>query len=155
MLPRIEMGKIDEEIKTRFANDKHRFITNLVFTSNWFQSQFIDFLKPYRISVQQFNILRILRGAEDWVTMNDIKDLMIDKFPNTTRLSDKLLEKGLVKRKRSESDRRIVYLSVSSKGLKLLEAIDKDKNTDHMEFMNRITNEEAKQFSNLLDKMRG
>lgn len=149
------MASIDEEVKTSFVNDKHRFITNLVFTSNWFQNQVIEFLKPYQLSQQQFNILRILRGAKDWVTMNDIKKLMVDKFPNTTRLSDKLLDKGLVNRKRSEHDRRIVYLEISKKGLQLLKAIDNNENTKHMDFMNKITDEEAKQFSTILDKMRG
>jgi len=149
------MASIDEEVKTKFLNDKHRFITNLVFTSNWFQSQVIEFLKPYQISQQQFNILRILRGANDWVSMNDIKALMVDKFPNTTRLSDKLLDKGLVDRNRCEHDRRIVYLAITKKGLDLLETIDNDENTNHMEFMNRITDDEAKQFSSILDKIRG
>jgi len=148
------MGSIDKEIKTRFVNNKHRFITNLVFTSNWFQNQFIEFLKPYQLSQQQFNILRILRGADNWVTMNDIKELMIDKFPNATRLSDKLLDKGLIERKRSEQDRRIVYLAISKNGMELLETIDNDKNTSHMDFLNNITDEEAKQFSDVLDKMR-
>jgi len=149
------MASINEEVKTKFLNDKHRFITNLVFTSNWFQSQVIEFLKPYQISQQQFNILRILRGANDWVSMNDIKALMVDKFPNTTRLSDKLLDKGLVDRNRCEHDRRIVYLAITKKGLDLLETIDNDENTNHMEFMNRITDDEAKQFSSILDKIRG
>ena len=148
------MGNIDKEVKTRFINDKHRFITNLVFTSNWFQNQFIEFLKPYKLSQQQFNILRILRGANDWVSMNDIKKLMIDKFPNATRLSDKLLDKGLVERKRSESDRRIVYLSITKTGMELLEAIDKDKNNDFMACLDKITDEEARLFSKILDKIR-
>ncbi len=148
------MGNIDEEVKTRFENDKHRFITNLVFTSNWFKNLVDEFLKPFQLSQQQFNILRILRGANDWVTMNDIKALMVDKFPNTTRLSDKLLDKGLIDRKRSEHDRRIVYLAISKKGLELLKAIDNSNHTKHMEFMNKITDEEAKQFSIVLDKMR-
>lgn len=149
------MGRIDEEIKTRFKNNKQRFITNMIFTSNWFQSQVIEFLKPYQISLQQFNILRILRGADDWVSMNQIRELMIDKFPNTTRLSDKLLDKGLIERKRSEVDRRTVYLSITPKGLDLLKAIDNDENTDYLNCMDRITEEEAKQFSEILDKLRG
>ncbi len=155
MSQQLEMASIDQEVKTRFANDKHRFITNLVFTSNWFQNQVVVFLKPFQLSLQQFNILRILKGAGDWVTMNDIKALMVDKFPNATRLSDKLLDKGLVERKRSDSDRRIVYLSITKKGLELLEAIDKSENTSHMDFMERITEEEAKLFSHVLDRMRG
>ncbi|MTI29719.1 MarR family winged helix-turn-helix transcriptional regulator [Xanthovirga aplysinae] len=149
------MANIDQEVKTKFTNNKHRFLTNLVFTANWFNNMFVEFLKPYGISPQQFNILRILRGANDWVSMNDIKALMVDKSPNATRLSDKLLEKELVERKRSEQDRRVVYLALSKKGEELLEAIDKSDNSRHMEVEDRITEEEAKQFSDILDKIRG
>ena len=71
------MASIDEEVKTRFENNRHRFVTNLMFTSSWISNLFIDFLKAYGISPQQFNILRILRGKKDWVNMNTIKELMI------------------------------------------------------------------------------
>lgn len=150
------MAKIDDEVKTKFENDKHRFITNLVFTSNWFQKMVLDFLKPYDLSIQQFNVLRILRGANGWKNMNDVKELMMDKTPNTTRLTDKLLKKELIERKRSESDRRVVYVKLSTLGAELLQKIDVDENQKkHLEFMSGITLEEAKQFSDLLDKMRG
>ena len=148
------MRSIDDEIKTRFANNKQRFITNLIFTSNWFQNQFVEFLKPFKISQQQFNILRILRGAGKPLTMNDIKELMIDKFPNTTRISNKMIEKGLIKRERSENDRRIVYLSITKQGLELLEEIDKDNTTKHLACLDKLSDAEAKEFSHLLDKMR-
>ncbi|PWJ43857.1 MarR family winged helix-turn-helix transcriptional regulator [Sediminitomix flava] len=149
----IIMG-IDEEIKTNFQNDRHRFIANLVFTSNWFQNRFIEFLRPFGISPQQMNILRILKGANDWVSMNQIKSLMIDKAPNATRLSDKMLDKGLVKRKRSEEDRRVVYLAIDKAGEDLLEAIDEADNGEQIEFLNKITEEEARMFSEILDKLR-
>ncbi len=149
------MGKIDEELKTKFANNKHRFITNLIYTSNSFQNLFIDFLKPYDISPQQFNILRILRGNGDWVSMNAIKELMIDKAPNATRLSNKLLDKGLVERERSESDRRVVYLKINATGMDLLKKIDEDDSGSHQDYFGRITDEEAKQFNQILDKIRG
>lgn len=149
------MAKIDDEIKTNFANDKHRFMANLIYTTNCFQNLFIDYLKPYGISPQQFNILRILRGAKDWVTMNTIKKLMVDKAPNATRLSDKLLDKEFIERKRGEQDRRVVYLNITAKGLELLKAIDNDTEGEHFSYFSRITDEEAKQFSNMLDKLRG
>lgn len=150
------MPKIDDVIKTKFKDDKHRFITNMIYTSTWIQNHFIEFLKPYKISPQQFNVLRILRGAkEEWVTMNDIKSKMIDKAPNATRLSDKLLEKELVHRKRSESDRRIVYLSISKKGLDLLTEIDtQEKEINNIQF-DKITAEEAQFASDIIDKLRG
>lgn len=149
------MKTIDDILKTKFENDRHRFMTNLIYTSNCFQNSFIDFLKPYDLSPQQFNILRILRGAKNWVKMNKIKDLMIDKAPNTTRLSDKLLDKGLIERKRGEEDRRAVYLNITPKGLNLLKDIDEDNTGEQNDYFNRITEEEAKQFCKILDKFRG
>ena len=148
------MKTIDDEVKTNFENEKHRFITNLVFTSNWFLNKWTNFLKPFGISNQQMNVLRILRGANDWKSMNDIKALMFDKTPNTTRLSDKLLNKGYVERKRSQDDRRVVYLKITQSGLDLLDQIDKVDNKDLMKFMEALSEEEAKKFSYILDKMR-
>ena len=148
------MAKIDIEIKGKFKNNKHRFIANLVFTSNWFRNLVSEYLKPYNISFQQLNILRILKGAKGWTNMNDLKGLMIEKSPNATRLANKLIVKGFVERKRSEVDRRVVYLAITDKGVELLETINKISD-NYMEFMTRITDEEAKQVSDILDKVRG
>ena len=98
------------EVKTKFANERHRFVTNLVYTSGWIKNLFTEDLKPFNISSQQFNILRILRGADDWIAMSHVKKLMIEKAPNATRLADKLLNKSLIERKRSNADRRVVYV---------------------------------------------
>lgn len=151
------MAKIDDILKTKFQNDKHRFIANLIHTSNTFQNLFVTFLKPFDLSPQQFNILRILRGANDWVTMNKIKELMIDKAPNATRLSDKLLDKGLIERKRGDEDRRAVYLNITEKGLELLKDIDENDvgEHEHINYFKRISEEDARYFSDVLDKMRG
>ncbi|NLR89827.1 MULTISPECIES: MarR family winged helix-turn-helix transcriptional regulator [Flammeovirga] len=149
------MKTIDEIIKTKFKDDRHRFIANMMYTSNWLQNSFVDFLKPYALSPQQFNILRILRGAkEKWVTMNDIKELMIEKAPNATRLSDKLLDKGLVDRKRADHDRRVVYLSITPAGLDLLAEIDKEESHLDKSNFDNITEEEAKICSHIIDKLR-
>ena len=148
------MAKIDIEINGKFKNNKQRFIANLVFTSNWFRNLVGEHLKPYNISFQQLNILRILRGAKDWISMNDLKKLMIEKSPNATRLADKLIAKGLIERKRSEVDRRVVYLAITDKGIELLEKINTISG-NYLEFMTRITEEEAKQVSDILDKIRG
>ncbi|MBO6515875.1 MAG: MarR family transcriptional regulator [Bacteroidia bacterium] len=148
------MGTIDQEVKTRFANNRQRFITNLFFTSNHFQNMFTDILRPYDLSIPQLNILRILRGAGKAVTMNNVKTLMIDKAPNLTRLTDKLLAKKLIARQRSDQDRRVVYISVSKEGMSLLEKIDNDEAFNNLNFLERISEEEAKHFSNLLDRIR-
>lgn len=147
------MARLDEEIQTTFPNSRSRFITNLIFTSNWFQNGVSDFLRPFDITLQQFNLLRILRGANDWRSMNEIKDLMIDKTPNMTRLANNLLKKELVERRRSDSDRRIVYLQITKKGFNLLKDID-DDDFNYMNFMEKLTEEEADTINEILDRIR-
>lgn len=149
------MAKIDSEIKSKFVNDQHRFVTNLVFTANWVQNAFTEDLKPYGISPQQFNILRILRGIGDWTAMSEIKDGLLEKAPNATRLADKMLSKNLIERKRSSSDRRVVYVRISNNGLTLLTEIDKNKSKIQVALMERITEKEAKLMSQILDRFRG
>lgn len=147
------MARIDDEIETSFPNNRARFITNLIYTSNWFQNGVSDFIKPFGISLQQFNMLRILRGAKDWVSMNEIKKLMIDKTPNTTRLANNLLQKKFVERQRSDVDRRIVYLKITNEGLDILKSID-NSDFNYMNYMDKISEEEAETISNILDRIR-
>lgn len=149
------MARIDDVMKTKFANERHRFMANIVFTSNWIRSQFNCFIEPFGISMQQFNILRILRGAGDWVNMNDVKERMVEKSPNATRLCDKLVAKKLVERQRCEADRRVVHLKISDQGLQLLKEIDDKDDGSHMGFIANVTEEEAKVVSDILDKLRG
>lgn len=149
------MASIDKEINSKFKDDKHRFVANLVYTSGWIKNLFSDSLKPFGISPQQYNILRILRGANDWLSMNVVKERMIEKSPNATRLADKLIDKKLIERQRCESDRRVVFVKITDKGLRLLETIDEQKNDGYDNFIKGITPEEAIQFSKILDKMRG
>ena len=148
------MATIDEEIKTKFMDERHRLLSNVVFTSGWVKNQFTDFLKPFGISSPQFNILRILRGAKDWLTMNDVKALMIEKSPNTTRLADKLLDKNFIIRKRSATDRRVVYVNITPQGLAILKEIDDKDGASHISYVEKISEEEAKQVNEILNKMR-
>lgn len=147
------MISIEEELNTKFENKKHMFIANLIFTSNWFKNTVAEYLRPDNLSFQQFTILRTLSITNNWTTMNDIKNLMVEKSPNTTRLANKLVDKGLVERKRSEIDRRIVYLAISEKGTDLLKSID-DRKGSYMDVTNKITEEEAVLVSAILDKIR-
>lgn len=101
----------------------------------------------------QFNILRILRGAKEALSVHTVKGRMIEKSPNTTRLMDKLIDKGLIDRVRCESDRRVVYVSITEKGLDLLAQIDVDFEKTSL-FPRALTDEEANMLSDLLDKLR-
>lgn len=149
------MASIDQEIKSSFESEMHRLLTNVVYTSSWFKNLFDEFYKEFGLSTQQSNILRILRGAGDWKSMNDIKAVMVEKSPNATRLADKLIAKELVERNRSESDRRVVYLRITKKGLDLLDKADKAGNPLSQEALESITDEEARLASRVLDKIRG
>ncbi|WP_299454855.1 MarR family transcriptional regulator [uncultured Microscilla sp.] len=149
------MAKIDEEIKSSFVDNKYRLLANVVFTRNWIQNQFASFLKPFGVSPQQFNILRILRGANDWLNMHEVKSRMVEKSPNATRLCDKLVEKQLVERARSEEDRRVVHLRITKAGLDLLVKIGEKDDKSSINFVENISDEEAKIASEILDKFRG
>lgn len=148
------MAKIDSEIKSKFANEQHRFVTNLVFTANWVQNAFIEGLKPFKVSPQQYNILRILRGVGDWVTMSEIKDGLMEKSPNATRLTDKLLNKQLIERKASETDRRVVYVKISKMGLALFDEINQEDSVVQQALNKNISAEDARYVSDILDKLR-
>lgn len=149
------MGSIDSEIKSKLINDKHRFVTNLVFTANWVQNAFSDELKPFGISPQQYNILRILKGAGDWLVMAEVKDGLLEKAPNATRLANKLLQKELIERKRSEEDRRVVYIRISEMGMQLMEEVNQHDSIVQKALNKHITDEEAKLVSDILDRFRG
>lgn len=145
------MGDLSKDINSKFKNNKVKALINIKYTANWLTSKEITFFKPYGISPQQFNILRILRGANQAVKVQVVKERMIERAPNATRLMDKLCDKKLIERVRCEDDRRVVFVEINKKGLALLKKIDTELNID---FLNKLTEEEAKTLSNILDKIR-
>jgi len=145
------MGDLAKDINSTFPSEHVKAIINIKYTANWIENKSNHVLKPFKISVQQYNILRILRGAKEKVTVQTVKDRMIEKSPNTTRLMDKLCAKNLMERVRCENDRRVVYVQIASLGLKMLEEINMD---GVGETMNRLTEEEAIHLNALLDKIR-
>jgi DNA-binding MarR family transcriptional regulator len=145
------MGDLGKEINSKFPNEKVKALLNLKYTAGWLDQLGTEFLKPYNISEQQYNILRILRGAVKEITVTEVKERMIQKSPNTTRLMDKLCEKKLIDRSRCESDRRVVFVKINKKGLDLLERINM---SDFEVYINRLTEEEATLLNQLLDKLR-
>lgn len=145
------MGDISKDIQSKFANARIKAIINIKYTANWINSHENEFFRPYGISPQQYNILRILRGAGEPIKVQLIKDRMIERAPNATRLMDKLCDKGYIGRVRCEHDRRVVYISITDQGLKLLSDIDKNIKLD---FLENLTDEEAGTLSDLLDKIR-
>lgn len=149
------MAKIDSEIKSKITGDKHRFVTNLMFTANWVQNAFVEELKPFDISPQQYNILRVLNAVDDWTRMSEVKDGLLEKSPNATRLADKLLKKKLIERKASETDRRVVYVRISKAGRALFNKFNQKENIIQKALTNNITVKDAKIVSDILDQFRG
>jgi DNA-binding MarR family transcriptional regulator len=145
------MGDISKDINSKFISNKLKALINIKYTSNWLISKENDFFKPHGISPQQYNILRILRGAKDKTKVQLVKDRMIERAPNATRLMDKLCDKNLIERERCEHDRRVVYVKITKIGLDLLSTIDDHQN---FTFLDNITDEDAVALSNLLDKIR-
>ncbi|WP_439128936.1 MarR family winged helix-turn-helix transcriptional regulator [Polaribacter sp.] len=145
------MGDISKDIKSSFVSNKVKALINIKYTSNWLSSKENEFFKPYGISPQQYNILRILRGAKERTKVQIVKDRMIERAPNATRLMDKLCDKNLIERERCEHDRRVVYVKITNQGLELLSTIDEYKN---LSFLENLSEEEAETLSNLLDKIR-
>ncbi|TYP98131.1 DNA-binding MarR family transcriptional regulator [Tenacibaculum adriaticum] len=145
------MGDIAKDINSKFPNQKVKAIINIRFTANWINNKEIVFFKQYGLSPQQYNILRILRGAGEKIKVQIVKDRMIERAPNATRLMDKLLDKNLIERIRCEEDRRVVFVNITEEGLLLLSEIDKAFN---LNLLDNLSEEEARQLSDLLDKIR-
>ncbi len=148
--------KIEDEIKQdKFKSEYQKLAINLIFTGNWINSNNAELLKPYKLTSQQYNLLRILRGQYPKpVTVNLLIERMLDKMSNASRIVDRLVKKNLVLRKSCPEDRRRVDIVITDKGMKILEKIDLDEDKWEKRFVN-LTAKEAKELNNFLDRLRG
>ncbi|MEM6336384.1 MAG: MarR family winged helix-turn-helix transcriptional regulator [Bacteroidota bacterium] len=147
---------ISDELKQRaFQNVWHELRVNLLFTASWFRGEVKQFLDPHEVTQQQFNILRILRGSyPDALTTLEIRDRMVDKMSDASRLVDRLVKKGLVEKRPCRHDRRRVDVRILDAGLRLLSDIDARMQDLDLRTQGSLTAEEAEQLSHLLDRMR-
>lgn len=145
------MGDFSKDINSTFPNEKVKAMLNIMFTANWINSYQTSFFKPFKISSQQYNVLRILKGANKPLKVQTIKERMIERSPNATRLMDKLCSKDLIERISCAEDRRVVHIKITDEGLDLLESISKANRRD---LLQNLTEEEASLLSDLLDKIR-
>ncbi|MEN9958215.1 MAG: hypothetical protein RLZZ474_459 [Bacteroidota bacterium] len=151
---------ISEDLKqTKFNSLTSKAVVNIIFTGNWMMQQTHELLKPYGLTPQQYNVLRILRGQQNNpITVLGITERMMDKMSNASRLVDKLLEKKLVLRRECPQDRRAVDVMILPAGLVLLEEIDQVQlawekkfagiSTDKMDQLNEILDEIRNVFTN-------
>jgi DNA-binding MarR family transcriptional regulator len=136
-----------------FRNEYQKAAINLIYTYNWLNEKMKSFFEKEDITGQQFNILRILRGAAIPLSTLQIRERMLDKMSDTSRIVDRLVLKGLVKKNICKNDKRLVDVSISPRGSKLLEKIDKYENEMDAVFGN-LSQTDAKTLNTLLDKIR-
>jgi len=145
------MGNLSEDIQSTFPSERVKALINIKYTANYLDGIANEVLKPHNITIQQYNILRILRGAKKAIKVQSVKERMIEKSPNTTRLMDKLCAKKFISRERCEHDRRIVFVKITALGLDLLDSVDLN---EYEKYMQKITIDEVKTLNYLLDKIR-
>ncbi len=148
--------ELQKEVNTsKFENVFQHALVNIYFTYHWSNQHVKDILTPYRITQQQFNVLRILRGQHPKpCTINVLKSRILDKMSDASRIVDRLVQKDYVHKNINNQDKRALDITISEKGLKLLKKLDKE--IDFSSFIRpNLSEEEAVQLNVLLDKFRG
>jgi len=148
--------RLEDEIKQKeFKSEYNKAIVNMIYTFNWMDAKSKSFFEPFGLTPQQFNILRILRGQYPKpATVNLLKERMLDKMCDASRIVERLRLKGLLERTTCQNDRRAVDIQISDSGLKLLGEIDaRLDNFDNM--LSQLSQEEVSKLNELLDKLRG
>jgi MarR family 2-MHQ and catechol resistance regulon transcriptional repressor len=146
---------IEKDIQqASFVSSRQKAMINIIYTYGWIIEKIRDFLSKEDITHQQFNILRILRGSHPKpLSTMQIRDRMLDKMSDTSRIVDRLVLKGMVKKTICPTDKRLVDVVITDKGQKLLKKLDQE--SDHIsEIMSALSDKEAEQLSLLLDKLR-
>lgn len=137
-----------------FRNDYQRACVNLFYTHGWLMEKIKSILSAEDITPQQYNILRILRGSyPNPLSTLQIRDRMLDKMSDTSRIVDRLVAKGLVTKNTSLADKRLVDITISEAGLTLLDRLE-EKNYEMDSIVGNLSMEEAVSLSGLLDKIR-
>ncbi len=148
--------RIEDEIKGRFRNEYHKGLINLIYTVNQLSYLLMQSLKAHGLTEPQYNVLRVLRGfrSEGSVSINFIKERMLDKSSDVSRIVDNLYGKGLVGRKENPADRRQKEIVITDMGLSLLtEMLECEIRQDTL--LDTLTGEELIELNRLLDKIRG
>ncbi len=145
---------IEKDIQqTNFRNEFQKMGINIIYTANWLNEKMGQILATEDITQQQYNILRILRGSDAPLSTLKIRERMLDKMSDTSRIVDRLIVKGLVEKTACLKDKRLVDITVSKKGLQLLEKLD--SLNDHIDaVLKGVSEKEAQAMNQILDKLR-
>ncbi len=148
--------KLEDEIgQKKFNSEQHKLMVNLIYSTNWMNAKYAGYFSNSDITIQQYNVLRILRGQYPKpCNIKLIKERMLDRMSDASRIVDKLLKKKLLVRKECPNDRRNVDILITEKGLKILSELDYIDNTCK-DIFDTLTDKEIKTLNELLDKLRG
>ncbi|MEI7588813.1 MAG: MarR family transcriptional regulator [Chitinophagia bacterium] len=136
-----------------FRNEYQKMGINIIYTANWLNERIGQILSQEKITQQQYNILRILRGSEAPLSTLKIRERMLDKMSDTSRIVDRLIAKELVAKSACQKDKRLVDITLSKKGLQLLEKLD-HFNDQIDDLLKGINEKEAVAINQILDKLR-
>lgn len=146
---------IEDIIQTKTLPLSRKLTINLLYSANWANDIITEAIKPFDISLQQFNVLRILRGQKNKpANLSTINSRMVSKMSNTTRLVDKLITKGYTERTVCPSNRRKVEITITEKGLLLLEKVDPVINNAENKVTEQLHEDELELLNKLLNKLR-
>lgn len=146
--------RIEDEIKSKFKSDYHKLVVNLHLTYMRLTETFQSLMKEHNLTATQYNVLRILRGQKQVpASIGLIKERMIERNSDVSRVIDRLLKKDLIERKENKLDRRQRDIIINQKGLDLLEVIDKSED-EFVQSFDHVSVEEVRMMNDLLDKIR-
>jgi DNA-binding MarR family transcriptional regulator len=136
-----------------FRNNRLKSMANIIYTCSWTTERLKEIFKRHNLTMQQYNILRILRGSKVPMSTNTIRERMLDKMSDTSRVVERMVRKSLVRKKFSLKDRRLVDITITGQGLALLRKIDQ-YDEEITGLFAGITENEAITLNRLLDKIR-
>ncbi|MFC0606017.1 MarR family winged helix-turn-helix transcriptional regulator [Winogradskyella pulchriflava] len=150
------MKDLEERLKTNAKIPLHKAaMLNIYFSHNCIKDKYLNGLKPFDLSLEQFNVLRILRGQKgNPINLQDIQERMVSKMSNTTRLVDKLIKKKFVKRTICKTNRRKVEILITDLGLETLKKVDPIVDSTERNVTKNLTQDELIQLNKLLIKLR-
>lgn len=137
-----------------FRNGHHKAAVNIIYTSNWYLEKLKHILQGEDITPQQYNILRILSYSDKPISTLQIREQMLDKMSDSSRIVDRLIKKELVNKAQSAKDKRLVDVTITAKGRELLQRLD-GKNDQIDGLLDSLSLKETETLNELLDKLRG
>lgn len=145
---------LEQEIKqSAFKNEQSKLIVNLIYTYNKLKAQIACRLKDHGLTMQQFNVLRIVRGAgAGGTTTSEIRERLLDKMSDASRMVDRMVAMGLLEKVRDRDDRRLVFVFLTAQGAELTEKLVEDEVVESL--CQHVGNEKAQQLNELLDLFR-